>query len=477
MLCGAFSLLVASFSLPLFAVPQAGAAVPGTTNLFPVRDSAKKAVRASKSGSLGMQAFIGLASQLGPAVVNIVCTRLPQQDEDNLRPSGGSRQQGREQGAGVLINPQGYILTNNHVVEQAADIRVRLHDEQELPAQLVGRDERTDMALIKIDAGSAPLPWAPLGNSDQVHIGEWVMAIGSPFGLDHTVTVGIVSAKGRRDVQPGSQPGFFDFLQTDAPINPGNSGGPLINVRGEVIGINSAVNVTGSGIGFAIPSNIARVIAEQLHSRGQVLRSWLGVYPQPLTESLRRAFRLPDRHGALLAEVYAPSPAQQAGLQAGDVIIEFDGRKVERADDLMWYLGIAEERPAAVRYYRAGVLQQGTVMLRPESSRAPEAAKPARKPSSIGIAVAELTPQLAQKMGFDKDDGLVILSVESGSPAMDAGAERGDIILRINDDPVKSLNDYVSSINRVKSGEILRLLVRREAKKQWHNFWIAFMRR
>lgn len=439
--------------------------------LFPTTGLHKKPPRIVPSGPLFTKAFVSLANQLGPAVVSVLCTRLAS-EQDGLRRSAG-----REQGTGVLINPYGYILTNNHVVEHAADIRIRLHDDRELLARLVGRDERTDIALLKIDAGGSPLPWAALGDSNTVSIGEWVMAIGNPFGLDHSVTVGIISAKGRREVQPGGQAGYFDFLQTDAPINPGNSGGPLINVRGEVIGINSAMNVVGSGIGFAIPSNIARAVAEQLHQHGYVSRSWLGVYPQAVSESLRRAFGLLNRQGALLAEVYDPSPARSAGLLAGDVIVEFDGRKIERADDLMWLLGNTEQRLVSVRYYRKGGLKTTRVTLRPEMPPTVERSPSAVRPSALGISVTEMTQSLSQKLGYDEEFGVVILSVEPGSPAMNAGTERGDVVLRVNDEPVRTLNDYVTAISRVAAGEVLRLLVRREAHKQWHNYWLAFVRR
>lgn len=454
-------------------LPSAHAALADSAPLFPESGRRKKAARpAGAANPVGTQIFVNLANQLGPTVVNVFCSRLATDDEGPRRSGGG-----REQGAGVIINSRGYILTNNHVVERAADIRVRLQDERELPARLIGRDERTDMALIKIDAGPTGLPWAPLGDSDSVRIGEWVMAIGNPFGLDHSVTVGIVSAKKRRDVQPGGQPGFFDFLQTDAPINPGNSGGPLINVAGEVIGINSAMNVVGSGIGFAIPSNIARVVANQLHRRGRVERSWLGVFPQPVTETLRRAFGLRDRQGALLAEVYEGSPAAQAGLVAGDVVVEFAGHKIEHADDLMWQVGISEQRQVALRYYRQGSLHSAAVRFQALPERASETPSAPRRPSSLGIAVAELTPAMAQKIGYEEGRGLVILTVEPGSSAMDAGVERGDIVLRVNDRPVGTLSEYVAAISAVNSGEVLRLLVRREERKQWHNFWLAFVRR
>jgi len=444
------------------------------------------------------QTFVSLAQRLSPAVVNIVIDRGGEQSERGG--DEGGRKQGREQGSGVIINARGYILTNNHVVEHARDIHVHLQDEREFSAQLIGRDERTDMALLRIDVGDKPLPWAPLGDSDHVQIGEWVMAIGSPFGLSQTVTVGIVSAKGRREVQPGSQPGFFDFLQTDAPINPGNSGGPLINVAGEVIGINSAMNVVGSGIGFAIPSNLARSVAEQLHRHGYVLRSWLGVYPQAVSEPLRKSFGLPDRHGALVAEVYADSPAAAAGLRTGDVITELGGHRVMRSDDLMWLLSNlpaprpGEPMPVALSYYREGTLKKTSVRL-PPPPVPPKASEPAaRKPSSLGMAVTELGQATAERLGYDGDRGLLVLAVEPGSPALEGGADRGDIVLQVNAQPVRSLADYLAAVGQVKSGEVVRMLLRRfevrpgrsesgdapgsrENRRSWHNVWIAFVRR
>lgn len=422
------------------------------------------------AGPLQLQAFANQASQLGPAVVSVLSWHLSQEQ--------GQPRRSREQGTGVIVNPRGFILTNNHVVEHAAELRVRLQDERELPAQLVGRDERTDVALLKIDAGPAPLPWAPLGDSDQVRIGEWVMAIGNPFGLDHSVTLGIVSAKGRREVRPGNAQGFFDFLQTDASINPGNSGGPLLSTRGEVIGINTAINVVGSGIGFAIPSNIARAVAEQLYQRGRVLRSWLGVYPQAVTESLRRSLQLPDRSGALLAEIYDGSPAAQAGLQIGDVITEFDGKPIRRADDLMWLLGLNDRRTAGLLLYRAGRQLALQVQFPQPEAPAPEPpARPRAEPTALGIVVSELTAALAQKLGYEDSHGLVVMAVEPGSPAMDASVERGDIILRVGDRRVRSLEEYARAVREVEKGQLIRLLLRREERSQWHNLLVAFPRR
>ncbi|MBL9002629.1 MAG: trypsin-like peptidase domain-containing protein [Myxococcales bacterium] len=491
------------------------AASPDSEPLFPgsgPQGARKLSARANASargplplsrGPLSSQTFVNLSHKFSPAVVSIVIDRVGDRRGDRPSDEDSGRKHGREQGSGVIINPRGFILTNNHVVENAADIHVHLQDDSEYSARLIGRDDRTDMALIQIEAGNKPLPWAPLGDSDRVQIGEWVMAIGSPFGLSHSVTVGIVSAKGRREVQPGSQPGFFDFLQTDAPINPGNSGGPLFNVQGEVIGINSAMNTIGSGIGFAIPSNLARSVAEQLHRRGYVLRGWLGVYPQAVSETLRRSFNLPDRRGALVAEVYVESPAAAAGLRAGDVIVEFAGHKLDRSDDLMWLLsnlpGAAESPDGAVlplAYYREGALKTTRVKLPPPP--APEKSPPAaatKKPSSLGLAVTEMTATAIEKLGYEGERGLMVLAIEPSSPAQEAGADRGDVVLQVNEQPVRNLADYLSAIGQLKSGQIVRMLLRRleirpargpgdsgeaggrERRRTWHNLWIAFVRK
>ncbi|PSM32235.1 trypsin-like peptidase domain-containing protein [Haliangium sp. UPWRP_2] len=454
--------------LYLGAVASAGPGPgAGAGPLFPLEKTRSR--RPMPSGPLQLQAFANQASHLGPAVVSIISWHFAEEE--------GQRRRSREQGTGVIVNPKGYILTNNHVVEHSTELRVRLQDERELSAQLIGRDERTDIALLKIDAGPAPLQWAALGDSDQVRIGEWVMAIGNPFGLDHSVTLGIVSAKGRREVQPGNGQGFFDFLQTDASINPGNSGGPLFSTRGEVIGINTAINVVGSGIGFAIPSNIARAVAEQLYQRGRVLRSWLGVYPQAVSEPLRRSYQLPDRKGALLAEIYDGSPAARAGLQIGDVIVEFDGKPIQRADDLMWQLGLNNRRSVPVRLYRGGRLLALQVQFPEPDSPPDEPPRPRPQPSALGIVVSELTSGLAQRLGLEERHGLIVMAVEPGSPAMDASVERGDIILRVGDRRVHSLEEYVLAMREIAQGEIIRLLIRREERNQWHNLLVAFRRR
>ena len=245
------------------------------------------------------------------------------------------------QGTGFLISPDGYILTNDHVVGSASRIKVRLEDDRVFEGKVVGTDNATDIALIKIE-GSAPFPTVQLGDSDQLAIGEWVVAIGNPFGLDHTVTAGIVSAKGRRDVNPsGRRNHYYDFIQTDASINPGNSGGPLLDMHGEVVGINSAISAQGQGIGFAIPVNMAKILLPQLKQDGKVTRSYIGVSIGPVTQQLAVKLDLPDTSGALVGAVSPGSPADKAGLHDGDVIVMFDGKPIHRHDDLPWLASTA----------------------------------------------------------------------------------------------------------------------------------------
>jgi Do/DeqQ family serine protease len=446
------------------------AKAPAEAPLF--QDAPRRPRRPAGNAPVTQETFVRLAARVGPAVVNLLVNKTIT--------DGDKRRRGREQGTGFLVNTDGYILTNNHVVTGAEEIRVRLHDEREFSARIVGRDERTDVALIKIAPSGAPLQPALLGDSEQLQIGEWVVAIGNPFGLDHTVTAGIVSAKGRREVHPGGVSGFFDFIQTDASINPGNSGGPLLNARGEVIGINTAINVAGSGIGFAIPINLARAIAQKLHARGKVMRGWLGIYPQPLTENLRRAFRLGDRRGALVAEVVPGSPAQEAGILPGDVILEFDGKPVQRSDDLVWLASITDPAKVVIKLSREG--QARTVELElaeadGDEQEAPPQPPPSAQPSALGITVVELSARMAQQIGFPEGRGIIVMGVEHGSPAMESGVERGDVILQVNGRPVRELAEYARIMHEVSAGSLIRLLVKREERRTWRSQWVAFQKR
>ncbi|TPW06204.1 MAG: serine protease DegQ, partial [bacterium] len=284
------------------------------------------------------EAFAGVAERVMPAVVNVSITpkRLePGQLEERFREYFSPeffdrffrrrpREDVRTSGSGVIVDPQGYILTNNHVIERAAEIHVRLSDQRKFSATVVGRDSKTDLAVLKITA-QEPLPVAPLGDSDQIRIGQWAIAIGNPFGLDRTVTVGIISATGRARMGVTT---YENFIQTDASINPGNSGGPLLNLDGKVIGVNTAIVATGQGIGFAIPINMAKDVMRQLMTRGKVVRGWLGIVIQDLTDELAAGFGVPPRSGVLVADVMKGSPADAAGLKPGDIIVEFGSEAV-----------------------------------------------------------------------------------------------------------------------------------------------------
>jgi serine protease Do len=471
--------------LVLLVAPQLASAAPAAkAGDEPLWTEGTGRGPAVASPSTALQSFVKLAKSLGPTVVHIIAIS---QGEPGGGPAAGDdrpRPRGRGQGTGFLIHKSGFLLTNAHVVDNADDIRVRLADERELTARLVGRDERTDIALLKID-NAGDLPVATLGNSDEVQIGEWVIAIGNPFGLDHTVTAGIVSAKGRRDVRPGgpgapSQTGFYDFIQTDASINPGNSGGPLINTRGEVIGINTAMNAQAQGIGFAIPINMVKVIVPLLAKHGRAPRSWLGVFPQTISAALKRAFSLPDQKGALLADVVAESPAARAGLEAGDVVVEFDGRPVRRADDLTWFVSTTlPGRKVAVSALRRGRPLKVEIELvaaqdneQPRRER-PAVAPPSGRKSPLGMTVSEISSAIAQELGNPKLHGVVVMSVEPDSPAIEAGVERGDVILRVGETIVGALDDYAAAVRKVPSSEMLRLLLRRDGK----NLWVAFPKR
>jgi serine protease Do len=417
--------------------------------------------------------FVELARSLGPAVVSILAVHVGGEGTDGER-----RSRGRGHGTGFVLHKSGYLLTNSHVIEGAEEIRVRLSDDRQLSARVVGRDDRTDIALLKIE-GAGELVVAPLGDSDALRIGEPVMAIGNPFGLDHSVTAGIVSAKGRRDVQPGGphQPGLYDFIQTDASINPGNSGGPLINARGEVVGMNTAVNAQAQGIGFAIPSNMLKAMVPLLASHGYAPRSWLGVYPQPITVHLQRAFGLADRRGALLSEVVPDSPAGRAGLEPGDVVLTFDGKPIQRADDLPW---IVATTPPGRRVPVSFVRNRGARAVEIEleaSSEAPARAAPASAPeahrSKLGMTVSEVTPRLAEELGQPTLRGVVVMAVEAGSPALEAGVERGDVIQRVGETAVTLLDHYAAAVRQVATGDTIRLLVRRDKR----SLWVAFPKR
>lgn len=429
-----------------------------------------------------LPAFTEAAKALKPAVVNISSKQEVSESPSGRRsPFGrgendpfqeffdrffggrGRRQQRPGLGTGFIINAEGYIVTNNHVVEDATEIKVTLATQEEHTAKLIGRDPKTDLALLKINV-SQSLPIVPLGNSDALEVGEWVIAIGNPFGLGHTVTAGIVSAKGRII---GAGP-YDDFIQTDASINPGNSGGPLFNMRGEVVGINTAIIASGQGIGFAIPSNLAKEILLQLHGKGSVTRGWLGVSIQRLSPELRKAFDLKDIEGALVADVVADAPAAKAGLKRGDVIVRFHGQQVHDSNELPRLVAaITPGTTVEVDIIREG--KKLTIPVKLETlTDEKEAEKVSRlEPSDIesrlGLRVETITPEVARGLRLENaTTGVVVSQVAPDSPAEEAGIRGGDIVREINRQPITDMESYVDATSRLTpDSPVLFLLERR----------------
>ena len=369
-------------------------------------------------------------------------------------PPGGFEQRGV--GSGFVMNREGYILTNNHVVEDADQIKVKLAKGKEYEGKVVGRDPKTDLALIKIN-GSSDLQPLTLGNSDDLKVGSWVVAVGSPFGLEQTVTAGIVSAKGR---VIGSGP-YDNFIQTDASINPGNSGGPLINMKGEVVGINTAIIASGQGIGFAIPINMAKEIAPQLQEKGHVTRGWLGVSIQEMTPELAKSFGLKEKKGALVAEVVSGSPAEKAGIEQGDVIVEFDGKEITESKDLPRMVALTPVGKAVIlKLSRSGKVLDRQVKVG-EMEEKTEVVKTHSTKKSLGITVQNVTPEIAKGLGLKKETGVVVTRVEPGSPAADAGIQTGDVIHEVNRKPVKNVEDFIQKVEKAKDQDHVLLFLQR----------------
>jgi serine protease Do len=394
--------------------------------------------------------FAKLAEAVGPAVINVATQRkasgASRMDPFQNGPERGPR---RGIGSGVIIDPSGLALTNAHVVDGATQVEVTLHDGSTHSAKVVGVDTKTDLAVLKIDGGSK-FPFLPLGDSSTVQVGDWVIAVGSPFGLQATVTSGIVSAKARHI---GAGP-YDDFLQTDAAINPGNSGGPLVNMRGEVIGINTAIVRGGSGIGFAIPAEMAKRVATQLAENGKVTRGWLGVSMQPLTPDLAASFGTQGKKGALIADVVEGSPAERAGLKAGDVVLAVDGQSVTDPGDVARKVGLAAPgRTETLTVWRDNSQRQVQVVL----GEAPGE----RQASRLGLEVAPVTQDVARELNRKSTAGVVVTDVAEDSPAAEAGIQRGDVIVEVNHKPVKALADFERATRELKKDERVMFRVER----------------
>jgi serine protease Do len=424
------------------------------------------------------ESFAGLVKRIKGAVVNISTTkrvRLPKDHPDvqDPTPEGsnpgdlfdrffGGRERNfnqRNLGSGVIIHPDGFILTNDHVVEDTEVIRVRLSTGKLHQAEIVGRDPKTDLALIKIRT-SDPLPVAPIGNSDRLEVGDWVLAIGNPFGFDHSVTAGIISGKGR---VLGTGP-YDDYLQTDAAINPGNSGGPLFNLRGEVVGINTAI-IPRSQFGFAIPSNVAKGILLQLKARGKVTRGWLGIVVQQVTPPAAESLGVKESRGALVSEVMGDSPAQRAGIQPGDVIVQFGGKPVAEVRDLP---RLVADTPVGTEV-EVGILRDGngkTVRVRVGELREERLVRGRPPDLELGLTVHQLTPELAKKLGTSGTSGVVVVRVAPGSPAEEAGLRQGDFVLEVNRKLVSTLEEFQAALReRPATGGLLFLVRRGETRR------------
>jgi serine protease Do len=362
-------------------------------------------------------------------------------------------------GTGFVFRSDGYILTNEHVVRGASQIKVTFIDGKEYEGKVVGSDPLTDIAVVKIDASN--LPTIPLGDSDKARVGEFVIAIGNPYGLSHTVTVGVLSAKGRPISAGDSGREYENFLQTDAAINPGNSGGPLLNLNGEVIGINTAILPYAQGIGFAIPINMAKSILDQLITKGKVTRAWLGVYIQDLTPEMAEKFGLPEPKGALVADVSKGGPAEKAGIKRGDVILKVDDKEITSVSELQTrirsHLPGDRVRLELWRDRKSMIVEATLGELKEESGLE----IPSPQGVTLGFEVAEITPDLVERYDLRTTRGVVIVNVEAGGPGDEAGLRPGDIVLEVNRQEIASLADWDRALTEVRPGDTVLLLIDR----------------
>ena len=426
------------------------------------------------------ESFSTLAETVSPAVVNISTVKTikgggpvfrhfhqnPWGNQDPFKDFFdkffGNEQQRefkqRSLGSGFIIDKDGYIVTNNHVIDDADEIKVKLNSGKGYDAKIIGRDPSTDIALIKIKADSS-YSVAKLGDSDALKVGEWVVAIGSPFGLAHTVTAGIVSAKGR---VIGSGP-YDDFIQTDASINPGNSGGPLLNMKGNVIGINTAIIASGQGIGFAIPVNMAKDVIKQLKEQGEVTRGWLGVGIQDINDEMADYYGIKDKEGVLISKVFPGDPADEAGIKTKDIITEVNGQKIKSSHELTRIIAdfhVGEK--VKIKVLRDGKEKTFIVKIaKRQQAKIASSNMPYKKQEVFGIQVSDLTPEIANRLNLQETEGVVVTDVQSGSQGDDKGVQARDIIKEINHQSINSVDDYNNAINKVKKGDTVSMFIKR----------------
>ena len=423
--------------------------------------------------------FADLVDRLKPAVVNISTTKTVRSGGMRSPFGGGSpfdryfggedfferffgdipRREFKQRslGSGFIISADGYIFTNNHVIERADTILVKLTDGREYRAEVIGRDANTDLALIKIKPENS-LPVVEMGDSEKLRVGEWVIAIGNPFGLGQTVTAGIVSAKGR---VIGAGP-YDNFIQTDASINPGNSGGPLFNVEGKVVGVNTAIVAQGQGIGFAIPISMANNILPDLKSKGKVTRGWMGISVQDVTEDIARGLKLNQRSGALISEVFKGDPADKAGIRPGDVIIEINGKGIKDTHALLILISSFHVGDRVrVKILRDGQEKTFDVTVAERKDRPEIAVKHSEGKAFYGMTVQDITPQIARQLGIPATKGVIVADIEEGGPADEVGIQPRDIILQVNKVNIGSLKDYQREIAKPAAQKSILLLIKR----------------
>ena len=423
--------------------------------------------RASAKESAGLQlliqlenVFVDISDRVKPAVVNISPVNHPTIGKKGEHPQ--RRQPDNPgTGSGVIISKKGYIVTNNHVVGGAEEVQVRLSDKRKFIGRVIGKDPDTDLAVVKIEP-EGDLPVVDWGKSGEAKVGQWVIAVGNPFGLDRTVTVGVISGIGRENVQLSR---YEDFIQTDASINPGNSGGPLFDIHGKVIGINTAIINFAQGIGFAIPSDMAQDIVKQLIERGQVTRGWLGVGIQAVTEDLAGKFGVKASEGVLINEVFQGDPADKSGLMPGDIIVEINGKVVDTPQTLSRIIaGMGPDKKIKVVVMRDGKKKTITVTLSQRKDEAIVASLPPEPKSLLGITVEDLTEELAERFKLKEKKGALVTKVEPGSIGEAQGLKEGDLIREVNRSEIKGKDDFSKVASDVEKGESVLIRVIREKR-------------
>ena len=491
---GRFSWVVLACAIWLGLAPSgcrrkdAVPAHPGTHSgqahgdLWRERVAAERPPSASAGPGQTLPSIAGLVKRLTPAVVNIFTTQIarPQaeaQEGGSLwdemfdgRPRSNPQDFSRQSlGSGFILTADGYVLTNHHVVADAEQIRIQEADETTLEAKVVGSDPKTDVALLKVEA-KKPLPFVALGDSTALEVGDWVIAIGNPFGLGHTVTAGILSGKDRQ-IFHGP---YENFLQTDASINPGNSGGPLFDASGNVVGMNTAMVAGASGVGFAVPINLIKDLLPQLRSRGKVVRAWLGVGIQDLTEELSVELGQRARQGVLVGQVYAGSPAEKGGLEVGDIILSLNGQPVRKARDLTQRIGVSPPgQKVAIEVLRNGKKRTQHISLDEQDSGDTVAADegPRDVRHALGLKLSPITPSLASELGVRAGIGLLVDEVEPDSPAADV-LEAGDILLEVNKKPTNTVKGFLRALAEKpgKANVLLRIL------REYDSFYVVVRR-